>query len=40
MHKRISEIALTSFVDPSNTSRECPGCGFLARPKRDRSSDA
>jgi len=31
IHKRISEVALTAFVDPSNTSRECPRCGFLAK---------
>ena len=29
IHKRISEVALTASVDPSNTSRECPRCGFL-----------
>jgi putative transposase len=31
IHRRISEIALTASVDPSNTSRECPRCGFLAK---------
>jgi putative transposase len=28
IHRRISEAALTAFVDPSNTSRECPRCGL------------
>ncbi len=28
IHKRISEVALTAFVDPRNTSRECPRCGL------------
>jgi transposase len=26
IHKRISRVALTASVDPSNTSRECPKC--------------
>ncbi len=37
IYKRISEVALTASVDPRNTSRECPRCGFLAGPKRGRS---
>jgi len=28
IHRRISEVALTASVDPSNTSRECPRCGL------------
>ncbi len=40
IHRRISEVALTASVDPRNTSRECPRCGFLARPKKGRPSDA
>jgi putative transposase len=28
IHRRISEAALTAFVDPSNTSIECPRCGL------------
>jgi putative transposase len=28
IHRRISEAALTAFVDPRNTSRECPRCGL------------
>jgi putative transposase len=28
IHKRISEVALTAYVDPRNTSRECPKCGL------------
>jgi len=31
IHKRISEIALTAFVDPSNTSRECSRCGYVVK---------
>jgi len=31
IHKRMSEVTLTAFVDPSNTSRECPRCGFSAK---------
>ena len=27
IHRRMSEVALTAHVDPSNTSRECPRCG-------------
>jgi putative transposase len=26
IRKRISKVALTASVDPSNTSRECPKC--------------
>ena len=29
IHKRISEVALTAHVDPRNTSRECPRCGYV-----------
>jgi putative transposase len=29
IHKRMSEVALTAYVDPSNTSRECPRCGYV-----------
>ncbi len=35
MHKRISEVALTASVDPRNTSRECPRCGFLAKTQEE-----
>jgi hypothetical protein len=38
--RRISEVALTAYVDPSNTSRESPDAGMLWRPKRGRSSNA
>jgi len=27
IHRRMSEVALTAYVDPSNASRECPRCG-------------
>jgi putative transposase len=40
IHRRISEVALTASVDPSNTSRESPDAGMLWRPKRGRSSNA
>jgi len=40
IHKRMSEVALTAYVDPSNTSRECPDAGMLWRPKRGMSSNA
>jgi putative transposase len=29
IHKRMSEVTLTAYVDPSNTSRECPKCGYV-----------
>ena len=29
IHRRMSEVALTAHVDPSNTSRECPRCGYV-----------
>ncbi|MDT7888354.1 MAG: hypothetical protein RQ885_05195 [Desulfurococcales archaeon] len=29
IHRRVSEVALTAYVDPRNTSRECPRCGFV-----------
>jgi putative transposase len=28
IHRRMSEVALTAHVDPSNTSREYPRCGL------------
>lgn len=28
IHRRISEVTLTAYVDPRNTSRECPKCGL------------
>jgi len=31
IHKRISGVALTASVDPSNTSRECPRCGYVVK---------
>ena len=34
IHRRISEVALTAYVDPSNTSRESLDAGMLWRPKR------
>jgi len=37
IHRRISEVALTAYVDPSNTSRESLDAGMLWRPKRGRS---
>jgi len=40
IHKRISEIALTAFVDPSNTSRECSRCGYVVKTQEGRSSNA
>jgi len=27
----MSEVALTASVDPSNTSRECPRCGYVVK---------
>jgi putative transposase len=29
IHRRVSEVALTASVDPRNTSRECPRCGYV-----------
>jgi putative transposase len=29
IHRRVSEVALTAYVDPRNTSRECPRCGYV-----------
>jgi putative transposase len=29
IHRRISEVALTAYVDPRNTSRECPRCRYV-----------
>jgi putative transposase len=29
IHRRVSEVALTVYVDPRNISRECPRCGFV-----------
>jgi putative transposase len=29
IHKRMSEVTLTAYVDPRNTSRECPKCGYV-----------
>jgi hypothetical protein len=40
IHRRISEVALTAYVDPSNTSRESLDAGISWRPKRGRSSNA
>ena len=40
IHRRISEVALTAYVDQRNTSRECPRCGYVVRPKRGMSSNA
>jgi putative transposase len=37
IHRRISEVALTASVNPSNTSRESPDAGMLWRPERGRS---
>jgi putative transposase len=37
IHRRISEVALTAYVDASNTSRESLDAGMLWRPKRGRS---
>jgi putative transposase len=40
IHRRMSEVALTAYVDPSNTSRESLDAGMLWRPKRGTSSNA
>jgi putative transposase len=40
IHRRISEAALTAYVDPSSTSRESLDAGMLWRPKRGRSLNA
>jgi hypothetical protein len=37
IYRRMSEVALTAYVDPSNTSRESLDAGMLWRPKRGRS---
>ncbi len=29
IYRRVSEAALTSFVDPENTSKECPRCRYV-----------
>jgi putative transposase len=34
IHRRMSEVALTASVDPSNTSRECPRCGYVVEDPR------
>ncbi|MDK6028612.1 transposase [Ignisphaera sp. 4213-co] len=31
IHRRISETALTVFVNPKNTSRTCPRCGYVVK---------
>ncbi|MGC9067998.1 MAG: zinc ribbon domain-containing protein [Thermoprotei archaeon] len=31
IHRRVSEVALTDFVPPENTSRECPKCGYVVK---------
>jgi putative transposase len=31
IRRRISGVALTASVDPSNTSRECPRCGYVVK---------
>jgi putative transposase len=28
IHRRVLEVALTAYVDPRNTSGECPRCGL------------
>jgi putative transposase len=40
IHRRMSEAALTAYVDPSNTSRESQDASMLWRPKRGMSSNA
>jgi putative transposase len=40
IHRRMSEVALTAYVDPSNTSRESLDAGMLWRPKRGMFSNA
>jgi hypothetical protein len=35
--RRISEVALTAYVDPRNTPRESLDAGMLWRPKRGKS---
>ncbi|MDT7888554.1 MAG: hypothetical protein RQ885_06215 [Desulfurococcales archaeon] len=37
IHRRMPEMALTAYVDPRNTSRECPKCGFIVEIERSRS---
>ena len=40
IHRRMSEVALTAHVDPSNTSKESPDADMLWRPKRGMFSNA
>ncbi len=40
IHRRMSEVALTAHVGPSNTSRESLDAGMLWRPKRGMFSNA
>jgi len=35
----MSEVALTALVDPSNTSRECPRCGYVVKTQEGRVFD-
>jgi putative transposase len=35
IHRRISEVALTVFVPPKNTSRECPRCGYVMKKTQE-----
>ncbi|MFZ8823062.1 MAG: hypothetical protein ACO2O0_02780 [Desulfurococcales archaeon] len=40
IRRRISGVALTASVDPSNTPRECPNAASRPRPKMGKSSNA
>jgi putative transposase len=37
IHRRVSEVALTDFVPPENTSRECPKCGYVVKTQVGRT---
>jgi putative transposase len=40
IHRRMSEVALTAYVDPRNTSRECPRCGLKMNRQMNRHKAA
>jgi len=35
IHRRISGVALTAFVDPSNTSRKYSGCEYVVKKTQE-----
>ena len=35
IHRRMSEVTLTAYVDPRNTSRECPRCEYVVETQEE-----